>query len=82
MISKLLKSFFWKDDFIGMASHELKTPITSLSAVIQVAQSKLKNSPDPFLAQAMDKAGVQVKRMTGMINGFLNVSAWNPARSK
>jgi PAS domain S-box-containing protein len=63
-----------KDDFIGMASHELKTPITSLSAVIQVAQSKLKNSTDPFLAQAMEKAGVQVKRMIGMINGFLNVS--------
>lgn len=63
-----------KDDFIGMASHELKTPITSLSAMIQVAQGKLKNSADPFLAQAMEKAGVQVKRMTGMINGFLNVS--------
>ncbi|TSJ39732.1 hypothetical protein FO440_18515 [Mucilaginibacter corticis] len=63
-----------KDDFIGMASHELKTPITSLSAVIQLAQVKLKNNPDPFLAQAMDKAVVQIKRMTGMINGFLNVS--------
>lgn len=63
-----------KDDFIGMASHELKTPLTSLSAMIQVAHAKLKNSDDPFLAQAMNKASVQVKRMTAMINGFLNVS--------
>lgn len=63
-----------KDDFIGMASHELKTPITSLSAVIQVAEAKLKNSSDPFLAQAMGKATTQIRRMTAMINGFLNVS--------
>ncbi len=63
-----------KDGFIGMASHELKTPLTSLTAIIQVANAKLKNSDDSFLASAMDKAGVQVKRMTTMINGFLNVS--------
>jgi PAS domain S-box-containing protein len=63
-----------KNDFIGMASHELKTPLTSLSAIIQVTNSKLKNSGDAFLTGAMDKANLQVKRMTGMINGFLNVS--------
>jgi len=63
-----------KDDFIGMASHELKTPLTSLSAMLQVTGLKLKNNPDTFLAGAMDKAQLQVKRMTGMINGFLNVS--------
>ncbi len=63
-----------KNDFIGMASHELKTPLTSLSAIIQVTNSKLKNSGDAFLTGAMDKANLQVKRMIGMINGFLNVS--------
>jgi len=63
-----------KDDFIGMASHELKTPLTSLSAILQVAGLKLKNSPDTFLSDAMSKAQLQVKRMTGMINGFLNIS--------
>lgn len=63
-----------KNDFIGMVSHELKTPLTSLTAMIQVAEKKLENSPDKFLAGAMQKAGVQVKRMSGMINGFLNIS--------
>ena len=63
-----------KDDFIGMASHELKTPLTSLTAIVQVANTKLKQSEDNFLAGAMDKANQQVKRMTTMINGFLNVS--------
>jgi len=63
-----------KNDFIGMVSHELKTPLTSLSAIIQMADVKLKRSDDRFLAGAMEKANRQVKRMTGMINGFLNIS--------
>ncbi len=63
-----------KNDFIGMVSHELKTPLTSLMAIIQVASKKLHLSDDAFLAGAMEKAGVQVKRMSAMINGFLNVS--------
>jgi PAS domain S-box-containing protein len=63
-----------KSDFIGMVSHELKTPLTSLTAIIQVVNMKLKNNTDAFLSTAMEKAGVQVKRMSNMINGFLNVS--------
>jgi PAS domain S-box-containing protein len=63
-----------KNDFIGMVSHELKTPLTSLNAIIQVANAKLKTSDDQFLAGAMDKANTQVKRMSTMINGFLNIS--------
>ena len=63
-----------KDDFIGMASHELKTPLTSLTALLQVAAQKLRNSEDTFLRSAMQKSNIQAKRMTSMINGFLNVS--------
>ena len=39
-----------KNDFIGMVSHELKTPLTSLNGIIQVANAKLKHSEDQFLA--------------------------------
>lgn len=63
-----------KNDFIAMVSHELKTPLTSLAAIVQLAHVKLKNSEQSFLANAMEKANNQVKRMTAMINGFLNVS--------
>lgn len=63
-----------KDDFIGIASHELKTPLTTLSAILQVLELKVKNGPDPFILGAIDKANNQVKKMSSMINGFLNIS--------
>jgi PAS domain S-box-containing protein len=63
-----------KNDFIGMVSHELKTPLTSLNAILQVANQKLRLSEDAFLAGAMNKANIQMKRMTTMINSFLNIS--------
>ncbi|WP_454802878.1 CHASE3 domain-containing protein [Mucilaginibacter phyllosphaerae] len=63
-----------KNDFIGMASHELKTPLTSLIALIQVLQIKLKGGQDDFVTNALAKAAQQGRKMTGLINGFLNVS--------
>jgi two-component system sensor histidine kinase VicK len=63
-----------RNDFIGMASHELKTPLTSLSAILQVLQSKLKRNEDNFIPGALQKANIQVKKMSNMINSFLNVS--------
>jgi two-component system sensor histidine kinase VicK len=63
-----------KNDFIGMVSHELKTPLTTLTAVVQVTKNKLKNAEDPFLKNAMETADIQVRKMGTMISGFLNIS--------
>ncbi|MDT3401621.1 sensor histidine kinase [Mucilaginibacter terrae] len=63
-----------KNDFIGMASHELKTPLTSLNALIQVLQHREAKSPDTFAFTALNKAAQQSRKMTALINGFLNVS--------
>ena|GEM_PF-817917 len=63
-----------KNDFIGMVSHELKTPLTSLNAYVQMLQQRTAKTGDTFTAGALQKAHTQVKKMTVMINGFLNVS--------
>jgi signal transduction histidine kinase len=65
-----------KNDFIGIVSHELKTPLTSLTAIVQLASRQVKSGVvDPeFFVDIMHRAGGQVKRMGEMINGFLNVS--------
>jgi len=63
-----------KNDFIGMVSHELKTPLTSLSAYAQLLQYKFVETDDEYTIQILDKVNVQLKRMSLMIDGFLNVS--------
>jgi PAS domain S-box-containing protein len=63
-----------KNDFIGMVSHELKTPLTSIKAYIQLMQRKLADTEDEAVSKMLDKADVQIRKMTAMINGFLDIS--------
>lgn len=63
-----------KDDFMGMVSHELKTPITSLKIYLQLLQRKAIKTEDVFQQNTLEKSLKQVDNMTSMINGFLNVS--------
>ncbi len=63
-----------KNDFIGMVSHELKTPLTSMSGYLQMLQLNAGKSEDQFTRSLAEKANKQVSKMTTLINGFLNVS--------
>jgi len=62
-----------KNDFIGMVSHELKTPLTSMKGYIQMLL-KLSGQNRDLSVGMLEKANSQVAKMTAMINGFLNVS--------
>jgi two-component system sensor histidine kinase VicK len=63
-----------KNDFIGMVSHELKTPLTSMKGYIQLLLIRSKKREDESSTGALEKANAQVTKMTNMINGFLNIS--------
>lgn len=69
-----------KNDFIAMASHELKTPLTSLKAYIQLLEIKLANSTDPFVGTSLLKALNQVNKMTALIHSFLDLSKIEPGK--
>ncbi|QXU43231.1 PAS domain-containing sensor histidine kinase [Pedobacter sp. D749] len=61
-----------KNDFISMVSHELKTPLTSISAYVQLMQSR--SLPDTFVANTLAKVQKQIRKMSTLISSFLNVS--------
>lgn len=63
-----------KNDFIAMASHELKTPLTSLKAYIQLLMMKARKRGDEFLMESLQKSENQVNKMTSLIYGFLDLS--------
>jgi signal transduction histidine kinase len=71
------------DDFLGIASHELKTPLTSLQGNLQLARRQLSrlNIPQSFGKQAtmslsglLDRAERQIKVQSRLINDLLDVS--------
>jgi hypothetical protein len=63
-----------KDYFISMASHELKTPLTSVKGYVQMLQMMHEKSEDSFLKNALSTMDRQVKTLTGLITELLDVS--------
>lgn len=63
-----------KNDFISMVSHELKTPLTSIKAYIQLMQRKFEKTNEDVVSNMLDKTNQQITKMTAMINGFLYIS--------
>lgn len=63
-----------KDDFLSIASHELKTPLTTIKGLVQLLQRmKPEQSSDRFLA-TLDKAEVYVDRLNNLISELLDTS--------
>jgi two-component system phosphate regulon sensor histidine kinase PhoR len=62
-----------KDEFIGIASHELKTPITSLKGYLQLISHKKDTMPDG-VKQYIDKALISLSKLQRLIDDLLDVS--------
>jgi PAS domain S-box-containing protein len=60
-----------KDEFIGLASHELKTPLTSISGYLQII-SRLNANDNT--QKFVDKTIQQVKKLTALVSDLLDVS--------
>ncbi|MEI9935075.1 MAG: PAS domain S-box protein [Ferruginibacter sp.] len=63
-----------KDYFISMASHELKTPITSVKGYIQILQSMYHNTEDTFLKNSLNIVDKQILTLTKLISDLLDLS--------
>jgi len=63
-----------KDDFIGIASHELKTPITSLKAYTQVMENRFVKAGDIESATLLSKMDMQLDKLTNLISDLLDAT--------
>jgi PAS domain S-box-containing protein len=60
-----------KDEFIGVASHELKTPLTSINGYLQILS---RMHTDPNSARFLDKTLQQLKKLTGLVDDLLDIT--------
>jgi two-component system, OmpR family, phosphate regulon sensor histidine kinase PhoR len=69
-----------KDEFIGVASHELKTPLTSLKGYIQLIEEQ-KNLPKA-VERYISKASESTQKLQNLINDLLDVSRIHAGKLK
>jgi signal transduction histidine kinase len=66
-----------KDQFISMASHELKTPVTSLKAYTEILMMTQKPKENADTISMLDKMNKQIDKLTHLIGDLLDVSKAN-----
>jgi len=69
-----------KDNFIGIASHELKTPVTSIKAYTQVLERMFRKTGALKEAGMISKMDGQLNRLTSLIGDLLDVTKINSGR--
>ncbi|PZU02463.1 MAG: hybrid sensor histidine kinase/response regulator, partial [Chryseobacterium sp.] len=63
-----------KDEFLSIASHELKTPLTSIKAYVQLLERKLKLDKESSEAGFVTKLQGQIEKLNALITDLLDVS--------
>ena len=63
-----------KDDFLGIASHELKTPLTSIKLYAQLLQRLLSKEGNTKAADYASKVENQINRLNSLVADLLDVT--------
>lgn len=69
-----------KDEFLGIASHELKTPVTSIKAYGQVLLTVFQRNGDTKAVEKIKKMDAQVNKLTSLIGDLLDVTKIHSSR--
>jgi len=63
-----------RDEFLSVASHELRTPVTSLQLAVQSALALGRDAPPGFLHHALETAERQTRRLGRLVDALLDVT--------
>lgn len=63
-----------RDEFIGIASHELKTPVTSMKAYAEMVLRGLESTGNTRSVELLTRLNRQIDRLTTLINHLLDTT--------
>src|SRR5690606_1374144 len=75
----LEEALFYRDEFLSIASHELKTPLTALKLQSQIFKRAVaKGNPEAYSKERIDRlmseADRQVDRLVRLVDDMLDIS--------
>lgn len=77
-IETLMEALFYRDEFMSIASHELKTPLTSIKLQAQVFKRHTKSDNDAYPKEKVDRMveqiDAQATRLMKLVNNMLDIS--------
>lgn len=63
-----------KDEFLSIASHELKTPLTSVKGYIQLAEMSVQSNEKENALNFINRSSSQLKKLDTLISELLDIS--------
>jgi signal transduction histidine kinase len=63
-----------KDEFISIASHELKTPLTSIKAYLQILKRSVDEDDKRALKDYIHRSQIQIEKLNNLVTDLLDVS--------
>lgn len=69
-----------KDEFLGVASHEMRTPLTSIKTFTQLLQKHAFKQKDEHSLLFLSKIDQQLNRITDLITDLLDISRINTGK--
>lgn len=63
-----------KDEFLSIASHELKTPLTSIKAYIQLLERNIQSDKNPSTTIYLNRAQSQLNKLNTLVADLLDIS--------
>jgi PAS domain S-box-containing protein len=63
-----------KDDFLSIASHELKTPLTTIKGYVQVLKKLMPENASDKFRSVLEKTDTYIERLNNLIGELLDVS--------